>query len=139
MDEYVEFAEFVEIKIAIDHASFRDLEIDLVSPSGATSRLATEGQVYFFFFFFAFPAPSPLNETFRMGSARHLGEDPAGEWQLRVTDRVTGRTGRIDWWSLTIYGHGSGPGYPAAPTATSAMRSLTVAWTAPADPPDGST
>ena len=108
VDEYVEFAEFVEIKIAIDHASFRDLEIDLVSPSGATSRLATEGRPYSFFLAF----PALLNETFRMGSARHLGEDPAGEWQLRVTDLVTGRTGRIDWWSLTIYGHGSAPGTP---------------------------
>ena len=131
VDEYVEFAEFVEIKIAIDHASFRDLEIDLVSPSGATSRLATEGQVYSFFF--AFPAPSPLNETFRMGSARHLGEDPAGEWQLRVTDRVTGRTGRIDWWSLTIYGHGSAPGYPEIGSLATGERSLMIDWKAPAD------
>ena len=133
VDEYVEFAEFVEIKIAIDHASFRDLEIDLVSPSGATSRLATEGQGFFFFFFFAIPAPSPLNETFRMGSARHLGEDPAGEWQLRVTDRVTGRTGRIDWWSLTIYGHGSAPGYPEIGSLATGEGSLMIDWKAPAD------
>ena len=132
VDEYVEFAEFVEIKIAIDHASFRDLEIDLVSPSGATSRLATEGQG-FYSFFFAIPAPSPLNETFRMGSARHLGEDPAGEWQLRVTDRVTGRTGRIDWWSLTIYGHGSAPGYPEIGSLATGEGSLMIDWKAPAD------
>ena len=129
VDEYVEFAEFVEIKIAIDHASFRDLEIDLVSPSGATSRLATEGRVYSFFFAF----PALLNETFRMGSARHLGEDPAGEWQLRVTDRVTGRTGRIDWWSLTIYGHGSAPGYPEIGSLATGERSLMIDWKAPAD------
>ena len=135
VDEYVEFAEFVEIKIAIDHASFRDLEIDLVSPSGATSRLATEGRAYSFFFAF----PAALNETFRMGSARHLGEDPAGEWQLRVTDRVTGRTGRIDWWSLTIYGHGSAPGTavvkPAAPVITLVApryQELGVVWREPA-------
>ena len=135
VDEYVEFAEFVEIKIAIDHASFRDLEIDLVSPSGATSRLATEGRPYSFFLAF----PALLNETFRMGSARHLGEDPAGEWQLRVTDRVTGRTGRIDWWSLTIYGHGSAPGTavvkPAAPVITLVApryQELGVVWREPA-------
>ena len=135
VDEYVEFAEFVEIKIAIDHASFRDLEIDLVSPSGATSRLATEGRAYSFFLAF----PALLNETFRMGSARHLGEDPAGEWQLRVTDRVTGRTGRIDWWSLTIYGHGSAPGTavvkPVAPVITLVApryQELGVVWREPA-------
>ena len=133
VDNYVEFTEFVEIKIAIDHAAFRDLEIDLVSPSGATSRLANEGEGSFFFFIFAFPAPSPLNETFRMGSARHLGEDPAGEWQLRVTDRVNEGTGRIDWWSLTIYGHGSAPGYPAIGSLATGERSLITDWKAPAD------
>ena len=133
VDNYVEFTEFVEIKFAIDHAAFRDLEIDLVSPSGATSRLANEGEGFFFFFIFAFPAPSPLNETFRMGSARHLGEDPAGEWQLRVTDRVNGSTGRIDWWSLTIYGHGSAPGYPEIGSLATGERSLMIDWTAPAD------
>ena len=133
VDNYVEFTEFVEIKIDIDHASFRDLEIDLVSPSGAVSRLTTEGEGFFFFFFFAIPAPSPLNETFRMGSARHLGEDPAGEWQLRVTDRVTGHTGRIDWWSLTIYGHGSAPGYPEIGSLATGEGSLMIDWKAPAD------
>ena len=38
--DYVGFIEFVEINLDIDHDSFTNLQIELVSPSGATSRLA---------------------------------------------------------------------------------------------------
>ena len=38
--DYVGFIEFVEINLDIDHDSYTNLQIDLVSPSGATSRLA---------------------------------------------------------------------------------------------------
>ena len=33
------FAEFVEVTVNFDHSSFRDLDIELVSPSGAVSKL----------------------------------------------------------------------------------------------------
>ena len=36
----IQFAEFVEINADFEHTSFRDMEIDLVSPSGAVSKLA---------------------------------------------------------------------------------------------------
>ena len=38
--DYVGFIEFVEINLDIDHDSYTNLQIDLVSPSGATSQLA---------------------------------------------------------------------------------------------------
>ena len=38
--DYVGFIEFVEINLDIDHDSYTNLQIDLVSPLGATSRLA---------------------------------------------------------------------------------------------------
>ena len=40
MDSYVEFVEFVEVNVDFAHASYRNLEIELVSPSGAVSILA---------------------------------------------------------------------------------------------------
>ncbi len=103
MESDMEFIEFVEINTEFDARSFRDLRVELVSPSGAVSVLAV-------------PLPNPkrrygLRESFRFGSARHLGEKPAGTWTLRITDRVSGgSTGTLTSWSLTIYGHNSAPG-----------------------------
>ena len=37
---YVEFTEFVEVNAHFDHSSFRDLDVELVSPSGAVSKLS---------------------------------------------------------------------------------------------------
>ena len=86
LNSNIGFTEFVEVEVDFDHVSFRDLEIELVSPSGATSRLVESfdtranelGRIR-------------LHGGFRFGSAGHLGEDPNGEWQLRVTDRIPGR------------------------------------------------
>ena len=106
--------------------SFRDLEIELVSPSGAVSRLAE-----------SFDTRSnelgvvPVRGGFRFGSARHLGEDPNGQWQLRVTDRVQGTGGTLRSWSLRVYGHQAVPGPPTLDAVTAGAGSLTVTWAAP--------
>ena len=122
----VEFIEFVEVKADFDAPAFRDLEVELVSPTDTVSTLAV-----------------PLNEVdangntfgidpdFRFGSARHLGENPAGTWTLRVTDHVPGNRATLKSWSLKFYGHRSTPGAPDVPVATPGQRALTVRWTAP--------
>ena len=133
VDNYVGFAEFVEINIDVDHESFRNLEIDLIAPSGNVSHLTYSGTGYLSIFGFLFPTTTPLYESFRLGSARHLGENPAGEWTLRVTDRIAGKIGTINSWSVTVYGHGFTPGFPPIPSATSGMRTLTIDWDAPTD------
>ena len=77
-----------------------------MSPSGAVSRLVEE------FDTFADDDDSidlvPLNGEFSFGSARHLGEDPNGVWQLRVTDRLPYVGGILESWSITVYGHEGG-------------------------------
>ena len=99
----IKFTEFVEITVTLRHDSFRDLEIELVSPSGAVSRLVTEFEI------FADDDESidrvQLNGSFRFGSARHLGEDPNGAWKLRVTDRIPYFGGTLESWGITVYGH----------------------------------
>ena len=99
----IDFTEFVEITVSLRHNSFRDLEIELVSPSGAVSRLVREFEIL------ADDDESidrvKLNGSFRFGSARHLGEDPNGVWQLRVTDRIPYFGGTLESWSITVYGH----------------------------------
>ena len=123
-DGYVEFIEYIEVEVTMAHSSVRDLRIVLESPSGAVSVLSTaviQDQSHVF------------DGSFRFGSARHLGEDPGGTWTLRVTDRIPGHLGTFASWKIKAYGHGLGPGYLPAPSATSGMRTLTIDWDAPTD------
>ena len=76
----------------------------MVSPSGAVSTLAIPYDTY---------TPDdpddidifPLRGSFRLGSARHLGENPNGTWTLRVTDEIERLDGTLRSWGLTAYGH----------------------------------
>ena len=77
IDPFVEFVEFVEVNAHFFHANFRDLTVELVSPSGTVSTLSTTALRF-----------GSLTTEFRFGSARHLGEDAAGEWTLRIKDLV---------------------------------------------------
>ena len=134
IDTGIEFIEFVEINVTFQHDSFRDLEIELESPSGAVSQLTVPFDTY------DDDDPDidfvPLRGSFRFGSARHLGEDPNGVWKLRVTDSISLRGGILESWGVTVYGHGPTPGAPTLGSVTSGAGSLTIAWTAP-NPTDG--
>ena len=70
----------------------------------------------------------------RLGSAKHLGENPAGTWTLRLRDAVNTLTGTLNSWSLTVYGHKPVPRAPTLDTLTPGGGSLAVAWTAPTSP-----
>ena len=128
----VEFTEFVEVTADFDHTAFRDLQVELVSPAGTVSVLSTPYDpprlgVY--------RTTYPLVGSFRFGSAKHLGENPEGEWTLRLSDRIAaGNAGRLNSWSLTVYGHRSTPGAPNLASLTPGPGALTVAWTAPPNP-----
>ncbi len=122
----VEFIEFVELKATFDGPSntisaFRDLLVELVSPSNTNSVLAV-------------PARSvnvEIEPEYRFGSARHLGENPAGTWTLRLTDHYPGGATELDTWSLKIYGHRSTPGPPSISLVDGGRRSLTATWSEP--------
>ena len=86
VEPYVDFVEFVEVNVHFNHPSFRDLTVELVSPSGAVSTLSTTTS-----------RSGELTTKFRFGSARQLGEDPAGEWTLRIRTlgaEISGVSGR---------------------------------------------
>ena len=122
VDPYVEFVEFVEVNAHFNHPSFRNLTVELVSPAGAVSTLSTAAPVW-----------GALTTKFRFGSARHLGEDPAGEWTLRIKDNQRRNSGTLRSWGLTVYGHGSVPGAPEIDTLTPGVGTLTISWNAPTD------
>ena len=116
------FAEFVEIDLNFSHPSFRDLEIELESPSGAVSTLVGS---------FESEELVPLFGEFRFGSAKHLGEDPNGQWTLRITDEIPGLTGTLESWTIKVYGHQVPTVPPSVDTIAPGPGSLTVAWSAP--------
>ncbi len=124
LDSYVSFIEFVEIEIEFRHDYFRDLQIELESPSGEVSVLSVPalalGQEHF-------------NDSHRFGSAKHLGESAEGTWILKVGDYQTGDAGRLMSWSLKVYGHGYAPGRLSITSARSGAGSAAMAWDAPAD------
>ena len=115
------FTEFVEISAYFEHTSFRDMEIELVSPAGTVSELTvpfntrTDGDDSFDWV--------PLRGDFRFGSARHLGENPNGDWTLRLTDHFPAYGGTLTSWILRVYGHSAtvtveSPGGESATMAT---------------------
>ena len=122
IDPYVEFIEFVEINAHFNHPFFRDLIVELVSPSGAVSTLSTSS-----------PIGTEVTTGFRFGSARHLGEDAAGEWTLRIKDAQDGDSGILRSWGHTIYGHGFVPGAPDIDNVTPGGGTLEIDWKAPTD------
>ena len=124
LEKSIGFTEFGEVNVSLRHESFRDLEIELVSPSGAISRLSvphdTYSDIYSYLDFV------PLYGSFRFGSARHPGEDPNGDWTLRVTDRIHARDGILESWNISVYGHMPKPDAPTVESLTPGPGSLTV-------------
>ncbi|MCE2485319.1 MAG: S8 family serine peptidase [Desulfurellaceae bacterium] len=120
MGSAVEFVEFVEINADFTHSAFRDLQVELTSLTGKVSVLSVP-----------YPVGRSLDGSFRFGSAKHLGENPARTWTLRIRDQLSGDAGTLKSWSLTVYGHRSTPGAPDIDQVTPGPGSLTVVWKEP--------
>ena len=132
VDVEIDFIEFVEVNVEIEHESFRDLYISLESPSGTVSTLSTPFDTY------NDRDPSidhvKLDGEFRFGSARHLGENPKGHWRLEVVDYLgNGIEGELTSFEITVYGHEHVPGAPWVVGVTELGGALRAYWTPPAD------
>ena len=126
LDPYVGFVEFMAIEVELEHEWFRDLQIELVSPSGAVSVLSVPASV-------VLSTSGRFEGTHRFGSARHLGEGAGGTWTLRVSDRQNGDTGTLKSWKLKAYGHGYTPGDVDIDDTVPGPGALTLTWKAPDD------
>ncbi|WP_420626623.1 S8 family serine peptidase [Candidatus Poriferisodalis sp.] len=123
----VDFTEFVEVNVDFNAPSFRNLEIKLESPSGATSVLTVQNSTDC-----TSNRPCPLTGVFRFGSAKHLGEDPRGTWTLRVTDKARGgASNTVNSWDMKVYGHRQSPDAVSLSYVQPGSGSLTVAWEEP--------
>ena len=126
LQPFVGFVEYIEVKAHFAHTSFRDLDVELVSPTGAVSKLVPH-----------YEAPPEgrrmWDSEFRFGSARHLGEDAAGVWTLRIADHIASDRGTLKSWEITAYGHGYVPTRPDIDEVTPGQGTLTVTWKEPDD------
>ena len=133
LDTEIGFTEFVEVTLVFEHDSFRDLEILLESPSGEISRLAVPFDTYDGLSAFFGQAFVPLHGSHQFGSAKHLGEDPNGEWKLHVTDKLNVVDGTFVGFGITVYGHERAPGVATLNSVevNPGGGMLDVAWSAP--------
>lgn len=95
--------EAVQIKVNIDHWYVGDLTIELTSPAGTRSVLKTtyDGM--------ANTVDATGFKGFRLASNAFYGEASAGAWTLKVVDgwidTPPANPGKLNSWSLNIYGH----------------------------------
>ena len=96
----IDFIEHVDATIDFNIGNYKNLSIELISPSGTTSTLADASMK---------GRSKGANISWRFGSSRHLGEDPEGTWKLKVKnararswnrETVTYRS-----WELRIRGY----------------------------------
>jgi subtilisin-like proprotein convertase family protein len=92
--------EFVEIQMTADHAYDGDLRVNLISPNGLVSELASERICS------GTQGVSQCGEydDWLFGSQRHRDEPAAGNWTLSIEDAQDGDTGSLTNWSVTFYG-----------------------------------
>ena len=88
--------EHATVTTDITHPSRGELEIQLTSPDGTTSRLAEKHTSYA-----ANPADYP---DWTFSTVHNWGEDSRGLWKLKIADRVSGNTGTLNSATLTLYG-----------------------------------
>ena len=130
LDDNVEFIEYITLHTQFNHPSFRDLDVELVAPSGKISKMVpnydkSDGS--------SIPL-DPLNTIFRLGSAKHLGEPAQGAWTLRIRDHDKQAAGQLKSWSITAYGHRTGPDVPTLHALTPhTSGGLILTWAVPTD------
>ena len=96
--------EYAEVYVDIDHGRIGDLTIELISPNGTKSILLDR------------PGKAPNSDNsdlgistdnglkFNLSSANFYGENGNGQWQIKITDNVTGEAGTLNSWELKLFG-----------------------------------
>lgn len=87
--------DWVEVELNLTHPYRGDLVVQLISPSGTTSRLIDQ--------------PGNKNDAkddivFKLSSTQHWGESSAGTWTLRIKDLGPTDVGILNSWKLHLYG-----------------------------------
>lgn len=87
--------EHADLTLKLTHGDVNQLRVELVSPNGTVSQVLTAGS----------GAKETVNGwTWTLGSEAFRGEASQGDWQVRITDTVSGSTGTLHTASLKLYG-----------------------------------
>ena len=117
----IEFVEFAHVNTEFRTSRFRDLRVELISPSGTEVLVVP-----------AAPSTSgttPLNSFFRFGVAGLLGEPAEGAWTLKITNMGSTRPGSLENWSIRLFGHGTKTVTPTLTDVVVNGYTLTATWT----------
>ncbi|KAG6916651.1 hypothetical protein DXG01_005937 [Tephrocybe rancida] len=92
-----EALEHINVKVWINHKTRGDVEVELISPKGITSVLAKRR--------IGDRAASGF-PGWKFMSVKHWGEDPVGDWTIKVTDQETPETsnGTFLGWNMKFWG-----------------------------------
>ncbi len=93
----INYIEYVDATIDFYIFRLSSLSIELMSPSGAISKLAIPDIRGF--------NNGDVAIQWRFGSAKHLGESPSGTWRLKLENTRGTQPARLNSWELTIHGH----------------------------------
>jgi len=88
--------EAVQIRVSLTHPSVRDLGIEVISPAGTRSVIKNIEDGYL-------PNQSMTNQIFLTNA--FYGENPTGNWSIKVVDAVAGNSGILTGWAVRAYGH----------------------------------
>jgi len=90
---HIESLQHIEVYVSTDHEYRGDLRVELVSPSGISSVLSH-----------ARPEAGRVFSEWKFMTVRSWGEQPEGEWTLKVSDQRTGHVGRWRHWRMVLHG-----------------------------------
>ena len=88
--------EHITVTVNIDHQRRGDVTIDLISPHGIKSNLATARR---------YDGSAEGFQEWTLMTVKHWGEEGIGQWQLVVGDHANAEaTGRVKNWRMTLWG-----------------------------------
>ncbi len=93
----VNFIETIQIKVQVTHTKSGQIGVELTSPSGTKSILMNINNS------FLIGDDSNLNIT--LSSNAFYGENPDGNWQIKLVDGQDTESGTLTSWSMAIFGH----------------------------------
>ncbi|XP_021345029.1 proprotein convertase subtilisin/kexin type 6-like [Mizuhopecten yessoensis] len=97
----VNFLEHVEIEVAFSATKHGAVEMDLTSPSGTTSHMLTLRQ----------HDTHSGDKTWRFMSVHFWGENPKGQWTMKMSTPVYSESGKLYNWQLILYGTKYNPAF----------------------------
>ncbi|GBF51497.1 convertase P-domain protein [Leptospira ryugenii] len=104
------YTEFVAVEFGTGHTYYPELDIEITSPNGTVSKLAESHRCYRVLYSTTCSsgsttiASSTGSSIYRFGLVRTLGENPNGNWSVKVADTSAADTGSVNYIRLTVYG-----------------------------------